>query len=33
VQTDNNIKYSTDIAAGLDAVSLDVEMETGTGKT
>jgi type III restriction enzyme len=33
VQTANNIKYSTDLAAGLGAVSLDVEMETGTGKT
>ncbi|MTV50509.1 restriction endonuclease subunit R [Heliobacillus mobilis] len=33
VQTDNNIKYSTGLAAGLGAVSLDVEMETGTGKT
>ena len=33
VQTVNNIKYSDDIAAGLGAVSLDVEMETGTGKT
>lgn len=33
VQTDNNIKYSTDLAAGLGVVSLDVEMETGTGKT
>ena len=33
VQTANNIKYSTDIAAGLGLVSLDVEMETGTGKT
>jgi type III restriction enzyme len=33
VQTANNIKYSSDIAAGLGAVSLDVEMETGTGKT
>lgn len=33
VQTANNIKYSADIAAGLGAVSLDVEMETGTGKT
>lgn len=33
VQTTNNIKYSTDLAAGLGAVSLDVEMETGTGKT
>ena len=28
-----NIKYSTDLAAGLGMVSLDVEMETGTGKT
>ncbi|MFP3154803.1 DEAD/DEAH box helicase family protein [Lachnospiraceae bacterium ZAX-1] len=33
IQTANNIKYSTDLAAGLGAVSLDVEMETGTGKT
>ncbi len=33
VQTDNNIKYSAEIADGLGAVSLDVEMETGTGKT
>ena len=33
VQTANNIKYSTDIASGLGVVSLDVEMETGTGKT
>ena len=33
VQTDNNIKYSKDIVAGLGVVSLDVEMETGTGKT
>ena len=33
VQTVNNIKYSSDIASGLGAVSLDVEMETGTGKT
>jgi type III restriction enzyme len=33
VQTANNIKYSDDLAAGLGAVSLDVEMETGTGKT
>lgn len=33
VQTENNIKYSTEIAAGIGAVSLDVEMETGTGKT
>ena len=33
VQTANNIKYSDGLAAGLGAVSLDVEMETGTGKT
>ncbi len=33
VQTDNNIMHSTDLASGLGAVSLDVEMETGTGKT
>ncbi|MDR0528920.1 MAG: DEAD/DEAH box helicase family protein [Zoogloeaceae bacterium] len=33
VQTANNIKYSSDLAAGLGAASLDVEMETGTGKT
>lgn len=33
VQTANNIKYSTDLADGLGAVSLDIEMETGTGKT
>jgi restriction endonuclease len=33
VQTANNIKYSADLAAGLGTVSLDVEMETGTGKT
>jgi type III restriction enzyme len=33
VQAANNIKYSGGIAAGLGAVSLDVEMETGTGKT
>lgn len=33
VQTANNIKYSSDIASGLGAVSLDIEMETGTGKT
>jgi type III restriction enzyme len=33
VQTANNIKYSTELASGLGAVSLDVEMETGTGKT
>jgi type III restriction enzyme len=33
VQTDNNLKYSTELAVGLGAVSLDIEMETGTGKT
>lgn len=33
VQTANNIKHSTELVAGLGAVSLDVEMETGTGKT
>jgi len=33
VQTLNNIKNSTSLASGLGAVSLDVEMETGTGKT
>ncbi|MGI6615701.1 MAG: type III restriction-modification system endonuclease [Dethiobacteria bacterium] len=33
VQVANNIKYSSDLVAGLGAVSLDVEMETGTGKT
>ena len=33
VQTENNIKYSTELSAGLGTVSLDVEMETGTGKT
>lgn len=33
VQMANNIKYSTELAAGIGAVSLDVEMETGTGKT
>lgn len=33
VQTANNIKYSTELATGLGDVSLDVEMETGTGKT
>ena len=33
VQAGNNIKYSTDLAEGLGLVSLDVEMETGTGKT
>jgi type III restriction enzyme len=33
VQTRNNIKYSTELSTGLGTVSLDVEMETGTGKT
>ena len=33
VQTANNIKYSSELAHGLGVVSLDVEMETGTGKT
>jgi type III restriction enzyme len=33
VQTLNNIKNSTALSAGLGVVSLDVEMETGTGKT
>lgn len=33
VQTANNIKNSSKIEAGLGLVSLDVEMETGTGKT
>nr|NNM89840.1 DEAD/DEAH box helicase family protein [Bacilli bacterium] len=33
VQTANNIKYSSELAAGLGMVSLDIEMETGTGKT
>lgn len=33
IQTANNLKYSTDLVSGLGAVSLDVEMETGTGKT
>jgi type III restriction enzyme len=33
VQTENNIKYSPELVAGLGAASLDVEMETGTGKT
>ena len=33
VQAANNIKYSTELAVGLGAISLDVEMETGTGKT
>lgn len=33
VQTENKIKYSSELAAGLGKVSLDIEMETGTGKT
>ncbi len=33
VQTANEITYSTELVPGLGAVSLDVEMETGTGKT
>lgn len=33
VQTANGITYSTELVSGLGAVSLDVEMETGTGKT
>jgi len=33
VQTTNNIKYSSELVAELGAVSLDIEMETGTGKT
>lgn len=33
VQTANNIKNSTTLEDGLGLVSLDVEMETGTGKT
>jgi type III restriction enzyme len=33
VQAANNLKCSTDLVDGLGAVSLDVEMETGTGKT
>lgn len=33
VQTANNLKCSAELADGLGAVSLDVEMETGTGKT
>jgi type III restriction enzyme len=31
VQTENNIKYSSELSQGLGVVSLDVEMETGTG--
>jgi type III restriction enzyme len=33
VQMANNIKLSSELVQGLGAVSLDVEMETGTGKT
>ncbi len=33
VQTANNLKNSTALESGLGIVSLDVEMETGTGKT
>lgn len=33
VQTDNNIKTSSTLAKHMGACSLDVEMETGTGKT
>ena len=33
VQTSNNIKRSSELVEGLGAVSLDIEMETGTGKT
>jgi type III restriction enzyme len=33
VQTENNIKYSPELSQGLGVVSLDVEMETGVGKT
>lgn len=33
VQTANNIKHSDRLVSGLGAISLDVEMETGTGKT
>lgn len=33
VQALNNVKYSSELSDGLGAVSLDVEMETGTGKT
>ena len=33
VQTSNNIKCSSELVKGLGAVSLDIEMETGTGKT
>lgn len=33
VQNDNNIKTSSSLAKHMGACSLDVEMETGTGKT
>lgn len=33
VQNANNIKESTELSKGLGACSLDIEMETGTGKT
>jgi type III restriction enzyme len=33
IQTENNIKLSSTLSKELGAVSLDVEMETGTGKT
>ena len=33
IQTENNINLSSELSKGLGAVSLDVEMETGTGKT
>lgn len=33
VQAANNLKISSELVPGLGAVSLDVEMETGTGKT
>ena len=33
VQNDNNIKESSSLAKHMGACSLDVEMETGTGKT
>ncbi|GHU71810.1 hypothetical protein FACS189450_08470 [Spirochaetia bacterium] len=33
IQTESNIKLSPSLVKELGAVSLDVEMETGTGKT
>jgi type III restriction enzyme len=33
IQTENTIKLSPSLVKELGAVSLDVEMETGTGKT